>query len=79
MINSGAAPGTAPGRIYLSTTSPKLPLRSVITGPPQPGGPAACGHKGRISSGIATFSGFNQHFRITAPAHALAVATAAFA
>jgi hypothetical protein len=72
LANSGGAPGTAPGKAYVSTAPPKLPLRVVITGPQKPGAPAEC--QSIVTSGIETLSDFNQRFDISAPAHALSFA-----
>ena len=68
--STGKAPGTAPGVVYISTINPKLPVKEIITGPHEPGGPASCGHS-NITSGIATFSDFNKPIAITPPANAI--------
>ncbi|MGO9957340.1 MAG: hypothetical protein ACLP50_15450 [Solirubrobacteraceae bacterium] len=71
LSNSGASPGTAPGKVNVSSTRPKLPLRTVITGPQKPGASADC--RTTVTTEIATLSDFNQHFDISAPAHAISI------
>lgn len=71
LANSGADPGTAPGKVYVSSTPPKLPLKVVITGPQKPGGSADC--RSTITTEIGTLSDLNQHFDISAPAHAIPI------
>jgi len=70
MASRGSLPGSRPGRTYISTTDPKLPLKAVIDGPAKPGGPAACA-KSTVTSGVETLGGFNQHFPISPPAGAI--------
>jgi hypothetical protein len=72
LTDSGAGPGAAPGKIYISATPPMWPLKSVVTGPRKPGGLAACGKSVGVES-ITDILTFNRHFDISAPAHALTV------
>lgn len=72
MASRGSLPGSSPGRTYVSTIAPKLPLKVVIDGPAKPGGPAAC-LRSTVISGVETLGGFNQHFPISAPAGAIAL------
>jgi hypothetical protein len=73
LSNSGADTGTAPGKLYVAATGPTWLLRSIITGPRKPGGPAACANQPGDTPTAAdlTLSEFNQPINITAPAGAL--------
>lgn len=67
--SAGAAPGTAPGTTYVSTTDPKIPLKTVTTGPVKPGGLPGCASD--HTSSTVTLSGVNQHFQIARPPSAI--------
>ncbi len=69
--NSGKAPGTAPGFVYVASRSPKLPVKTVITGPTKPGGPTVCSHSTLITSGVETLGRFDRPLAIKTPAHPL--------
>jgi hypothetical protein len=66
--NPGTAPGTSPGLMYVATTNPMVPIKTVVNGPQRPGGPAVCGH-GTLLSGVGIVTDINQPVLIRAPAH----------
>ncbi len=69
--NSGKAPGTAPGFVYVASTSPKLPVKTVITGPTKSGGPSVCSQSALITSRVETLGRFNRPLAIKPPSHPL--------
>jgi hypothetical protein len=71
LANRGAAPGSAPGKVYVSATPPKLPLRTVVTGPQKPGASADC--RSTVTAEVETLSDFNQRFDISPPPHAISL------
>jgi hypothetical protein len=71
LASDGSAPGSAPGKVYVSTTGPAWPLRSVVTGPRKAGGSGACAEPTTPRTSDITISDFNEPVRLAAPAGAL--------
>lgn len=80
VVDKGDKPGTAPGKLYASTTAPIVPLRIVQTGKRSKGGghvPKRCAdtvdHTTRSSD--VRFSKFNEAVSIQAPPGAIELPT----
>jgi hypothetical protein len=74
--DKGDAPGSSPGKVYIASSGPPLPLRAVQTGAKKAGGTpdAMCGDTGTSSTTITsdlTLSNYGKPVAITAPAGAL--------
>jgi hypothetical protein len=75
--SDGSEPGSARGSTYIASTGPAWPLRTILTGPPTPGGPAACSVQGEsLTAESITFSGFNQPVSLSAPTGAVDLTSA---
>ncbi len=80
IVSRGGLPGSVPGRFYVARSGPPLPLRSVQTGRPQPGGAPdpVCGETAATYASRATivaseenFGAYNKPVTIAAPKHAI--------
>jgi hypothetical protein len=73
VADQGDKPGGSPGRLYVATRGPPLPLREVSTGPEKPGGrpDPRCNEtetsSASITSGEFEFSRYNAPVKISAP------------
>lgn len=72
----GDTPGSSPGLLYVASSGPTLPLRTVQTGPRRPGGgrDASCNETDTSSTTITetiNYVGYNRPTAIAAPANAL--------
>jgi hypothetical protein len=79
LVDAGDQPGTTPGRLYVTTTPPILPLRAVQTGPRQPGGqldPLCQDSSDTSTASDLRFSHFDRHLQIRAPRGAVKVPSA---
>ena len=76
ILDEGDKPGTTPGRLYVTTTAPILPLRLMQTGKRRPGGhiDKRCQDPDDTSkSSDVRFSRFDEPLHITAPHGALTI------
>jgi hypothetical protein len=78
IADKGDAPGSAPGMLYVASTGPALPLRTVQSGPRKPGGTLdpAC-HKSSNSTTLTSeelLTDYDQPVVIAAPAHPVSLA-----
>jgi hypothetical protein len=76
VVDRGDKPGTTPGRLYVTTTGPILPLRLKQTGKRRPGGhiDRRCQDPDDTStSSDVRFSGFDEPLHISAPHGALTI------
>jgi hypothetical protein len=75
LVVAGDLPGTAPGRIFLSTGSAPLPLRAQVTGPVRPGGKetACTDPKSTTTSSDVRFSKIDRKLTIRAPKNAIRI------
>jgi hypothetical protein len=71
VTSDGSVPGSAPGKVWVAATGPAWALRSVITGPRKPRGPAACTQPTTVRASDVTISDFNQPISLAAPPSAL--------
>lgn len=71
VASDGSQPGGAPGKVYVATTGPAWPLRSVVTGPRKPGGSAACAQSTTARAADITISDWNQPIALQVPASPL--------
>jgi hypothetical protein len=80
VVAAGDQPGTTPGRLYVTTTPPILPLRAVQSGPRQPGGqldPACQDADDTSTASDLRFSRFDEPTHIRAPHGAVKVPSGA--
>jgi hypothetical protein len=76
IVDAGDKPATTPGRLYVSTTGPILPLRLVQTGKRRPGGHVdqRCDDPDDTSTASdLRFSRFNEPLHVRAPHGAITV------
>ena len=76
VASDGSAPGSAPGKVYVATSGPAWPLRSIRTGPRKPGGVGACASASTATTSDITLSELNEPIHLAPPTNALDLSTA---
>jgi hypothetical protein len=74
IVDRGDKPGTTPGKLYVSTTGPAMPLRVVQTGPRRPGGHIDTRCEDAHDTSTASdfhLTAFDEPVHVTAPKNAI--------
>jgi hypothetical protein len=72
LADNGDVPGSNPGRLYVATEGPPLPLRATQTGPPKPGGKpdTRCNEtdtSSNVTASDVALTAYDKHVDIAAP------------